>query len=129
MNSFSGYIEINLGGEQIPFKFGSNAFALFCQKHELEFWEIYSSGVFGHVDEKGKVTKAPDLPKLYDLFYYAHHAAMLSEGKGDMINRYKLGDYLDEDPEVIFSLQKAVTSAKFMGRKLDEKVEEQSKKK
>ncbi len=46
MNTLSGYIELDLG-EPVPFKFGTNAYALFCEKRKIEFHQMPETGVFG----------------------------------------------------------------------------------
>lgn len=121
MTEFSGYIEVDLGlPEPVPFKFGSNAYGLFCIMHSLEFWQLSESGIFGKTDEDGKLIEAPDWTKLRDLFFCAHQAAMRSKGKSEMINLFKFGDILDETEGLIEKLQGAVVKAKMMGFTLEE---------
>ena len=122
MNTFSGYIEVELKvsyseeKQLIPFKFGSNAYSLFCGMHDLELWEIAESGVFGELDESGKeFKKLPDISKLRDLFFCAHQAAMRSKGKTEMVTLYEFGDILDETPGIIEKLQSAVIQSKILG--------------
>lgn len=114
MNTFSGYIEITLGDYLLPFKFGSNAYGLFCAMHSLEFWQIAESGVFGKTED-GVMTQPPDYGKLRDLFFCAHQAAMRSKGEKELVNLYLFGDLLDETEGVVEKLQEAVVQAKMMG--------------
>jgi len=120
MNTFSGYIEVDFSGERLPFKFGSNAYGLFCEMHKIEFWQIADSGIFGQVDDNGVLITPPDYTKLRDLFWCAHVAAMRSQGKTEMVNIYRFGDLLDETEGVVSKLQDAVINAKMLGFKLSE---------
>ena len=114
MNTFSGYIEIDFSGERLPFMFGSNAYALFCEKHKIEFWQIAESGIFG---SEGK---PPDIFKLRELFYFAHVSAMRSKGENPMVNEFRFGDLLDNTEGAIPQLQTAVINAKMLGFSLAE---------
>ena len=115
MNTLSGYIEVDFGGERLPFQFGSNAYALFCEKHKIEFWQIASSGIFGKEDGT-----PPDIFKLRELFYFAHVSAMRSRGEPVMVNEYRFGDLLVNTEGAIGQLQTAVVNAKMLGFSLAE---------
>jgi hypothetical protein len=127
MNAFSGYIELTIEGEQIPFKFGSNAYGLFCEMHGLEFWEIGSSGVFGEVDDKGKIIKPPDMNKLRDLYFCAHQAAMRSKGQSEKLNAYQIGDLLDDNEDINLKLQETIIKSKIFGVTIDDLAKRASK--
>ena len=114
MNTLSGYIEVDFGGERLPFQFGSNAYALFCEKYKIEFWQIATSGIFG---DKETPT---DIFKLRELFYFAHVSAMRSRGEQAMVNEYRFGDLLDNTEGAIGQLQTAVVNAKMLGFSLAE---------
>ena len=120
MNTFSGYIEILIEGEQIPFKFGSNAYGLFCEMHKIEFWQIASSGVFGRFDKNGKVIGPPDMTKLRDLFYCAHQSAVRSKGLQEKLNLFQIGDLMDDNSEITAKLQEAILNSKMLGFTLEE---------
>ena len=109
MNTLSGYIEVDFGGEHLPFMFGSNAYALFCEKYKIEFWQIAESGIFG---SEGK---PPDIFKLRELFYFAHVSAMRSRDESPMVNEFRFGDLLDNTEGAISQLQGAVVNAKMLG--------------
>ena len=109
MNTFSGYIEVDFGGERLPFMFGSNAYALFCEKYKIEFWQIAESGIFG---SEGK---PPDIFKLRELFYFAHVSAMRSRNEQPMVNEFRFGDLLDNTEGAVSQLQGAVVNAKMLG--------------
>ena len=118
MNPMSGYIELKMGDTTLPFKFGSNAYGLFCAMHGLEFWQLSESGVFGRTDDKGELISIPDFGKLRDLFFCAHQSAMRSKGESEMINLYAFGDLLDETEGAVTRLQEAMMSARMMGFEL-----------
>lgn len=114
MNTLSGYIEIDFGSERLPFQFGSNAYALFCEKYKIEFWQIADSGIFGNEG------KPPDIFKLRELFYFAHVSAMRSRGEQAMVNEFRFGDLLDNTEGAVAELQTAVVNAKMLGFSLVE---------
>ena len=128
MNPLSGYVEIEMGDKTLPFKFGSNAFGLFCASRGLEFWQIAESGVFGKMVD-GKLV-APDFTAMRDLCFYAHQAAMRSKGEKELVNQFAFGDLLDETVGALEQLQGAIFTAKMLGftvSELNEKAEESKK--
>lgn len=113
MNALSGYIELDMSGELVAFKFGTNAYALFCEKRKIEFHQIIDTGVFGKF--KGdKMIAGPDLVALRDLFYAAHVAACRSADKPPK-RLETIGDLLDETKGAMEKLQEVVLSSKIMG--------------
>lgn len=120
MNQLSGYIELEMGGEILPFKFGTNCWALFCEMRKLEFADIATSGVFNS-----------DLSSLRDLFYCAHKAALRSKGEVVKLNLEAFGDLLDETTGATQTLQETMFTAKMLGFTFDELAEKgrESKKK
>jgi len=104
MNQFSGYTEIEMGGQTLPFKFGTNCFALFCEMRKIEFHEIVDTGVFGS-----------NLVARRDLYHCAYVAAMRSKGKQAELNLEAFGDLLDETEGVSEKLLDTFMTAKFMG--------------
>jgi hypothetical protein len=114
MNALSGYIELEMGGELIPFKFGTNCWALFCENRKIDFNKIKESGVFGKWEDK-VMTEPPDLFAMRDLFYAAHVAAMRSKGLPAKINADQFGDLLDETKGAVFKLQEVMLQSKIMG--------------
>jgi hypothetical protein len=127
MNALSGYIELPMGEEVLAFKFGTNAWALFCEMKGIEFGEIGNSGVFGTIKD-GEVIKSPDILSLRDLYYCAHVAAMRSKGLQPKVNIDAFGDLMDETSGAVLDLQKAMLTAKMMGFTLNELAEEGKKK-
>jgi hypothetical protein len=120
MNTFSGYTELKMGEDILPFKFGTNCWALFCEMRKIEFSDIAASGAF-----------SGDFVALRDLFYCAHKAAIRSKGEVVKYNVEAFGDLLDETEGAISQLQDAMMTAKIMGftfKELTEKAEESKKK-
>ena len=78
----SGYIEKKLNGKTIGIKFGTNAFALLCEKHGIELTEVD--------------TVLNDVVGVRDLIFCAAKAASLSKGDEVWFNEYMIGDWLDD---------------------------------
>jgi hypothetical protein len=120
MNTLSGYTELKMGEDTLPFKFGTNCWALFCEMRKIEFSDITTSGAF-----------TGDFVALRDLFYCAYKAAIRSKGEIVKYNVEAFGDLLDETDGAIAQLQDAMLTAKIMGftfKELTEKGEEAKKK-
>ena len=113
MNQLSGYVEIEMGGESLPFKFGTNCWALFCERRKIDFYQIESTGVFGEVKD-GVIVKMPDFFALRDLYYSAHVSASRSKGVQPKAIEV-FSDLLDETEGAIVKLQEAMLTAKVMG--------------
>jgi hypothetical protein len=119
MNALSGYIELSLGDEVLPFKFGTNAWALFCDMRKIEFGDIANSGIFGKYED-GKVIKGPDFIALRDLYYCAYQAAVRAKDEVVKLNIERFTDLLDDTQDAIFKLQEVMIKAKIMGYNLTE---------
>lgn len=107
MNQLSGYCEIDMGGQTLPFKFGTNCFALFCEMRKIEFHEIVPTGVFGS-----------NLIARRDLYYCAYRAAQRAKG-AECISIEAFGDMLDESEGASEKLLETFLTAKFMGYTFD----------
>lgn len=114
MNALSGYIELEMGGELIPFKFGTNAWALFCEGRKIDFNQIVETGVFGKFKD-GEMVTSPDIIALRDLYYAAHVSAMRSKGLPQKLNLNSFGDLLDDTKGAILKLQEVMLTSKIMG--------------
>lgn len=113
MNTLSGYTELELGGELVPFKFGANAFALFCADRKIELYQIAETNIFGQYDN-GVTVKAPDMFALADLFYYAHVTACRI-GKKQPIIKELFIELLNETDGAYVKLQETLMESKIMG--------------
>jgi hypothetical protein len=124
MNEMSGYIEIKVGEDVLPFKFGTNAWALFCNLRGIELGEIGDTGVFGtwDKDEKGKpiMIKTPDIMALRDIFHAGYVSALRIRGKTEVLTAEGLLDLLDEVPGSMQLLESTLLESKFLGKKLKE---------
>lgn len=127
MNALSGYIELELGDQVLPFKFGSNAWALFCEMHKIEFFQIADSGVFGKVEE-GEVVSPPNIERLRELYYCAYQSAMRSKGEKVTINMFAFNDLLDETKGAVLKLQEVMLTSRILGYTFVELAEEGKKK-
>lgn len=114
MNQLRGYIEIGEG--KVPFKFGTNAWARFCESRSIEFGDILTCGIFGQWKEeevKGKsetvMVKAPDVLLLADLFFHAHICA------GGTLTKDQVFDLLDESEGAFELLQQTMLRGKILG--------------
>jgi hypothetical protein len=117
MNALSGYCEIKMGDDTLPFKFGTNCWALFCEMHKVELGEIDSS-------------LSDDLLALRDFFYCAYKSAVRSKGETVKYNIEAFGDLLDETEGAVSQLYDTMRTAKIMGFTFDELTKkEESKKK
>lgn len=113
MNQLSGYTEIEWGGNTYPFKFGTNAWALFCQSRGIEIGEVSTTGIFGEW-EGDKMKKAPNMLAILDLAYCAYVSAMRIKSEKPVIKE-ELIDILDEVPDAIAVLQETMLRGKLLG--------------
>jgi len=118
MNKKSGYIEKKIGENIIPFKFGMNAFAKFCELQNINLAQM-------------GIVLQPNLPALLsamrDLLYSAAYAAIKSEGKEVTFTPETVGDWIDEMPQSDFNeILETMQSAKLMGNSLSQVVEKKT---
>lgn len=132
MNPLSGYVELEIGGEVLPFKFGSNAWALFCSRYKLELYQVADSGIFGKVErqEDGtqKVIEPPKIEKMKELYYDAYVSACRSAGKAVTVNEFRFNDLLDESRDAMIRLQEVFLTSRILGFTFTEIAEEGKKK-
>jgi len=114
MNQLSGYIEV--GG--IPFKFGTNSWALFCDKKGVDLDQLKETGLFGTY-EGDKVVKSPSPFVMREYFYCAYVSAMRAKGL-EPLNEYAFNDVLDDVPNALDHLSGAMARGKVMGYDLGE---------
>lgn len=115
----SGYVEVNVGEDVMAFKFGTNAYALFCELHKIELYQVGESGVFGTWEGKNMV-KPPDIIKMRDLFHCAYVANCRAKSIPVKYNLYEFGDILDEDNTLMLRLQETMVTSKMFGFNLKE---------
>jgi len=112
MNSKSGYATVN----GVGFKFGMNAFLIFCEAQGIEFSKLGDA-----LDEK-KI----DLLVMRNLYWSAAAAHARSTGKPEP-TPHEIGDLLDEISEEDFeALNEALNGAKIMGKTMRELAKETS---
>jgi hypothetical protein len=131
MNTLSGYIELELAGEVLPFKFGTNAWSLFCEKRSIEFSQIFTSGVFGKVSKDDKdvltFTAEPDIFALQELFYFSYVSAVRMKKESVKFNFEEFSAMMDELPGAMVKLQKVMLESKILGYSFTELAQEGEK--
>jgi len=120
----SGYIEKLYGKQKIALKFGNNAFELLCKMHGSN-----------KVLDVGEILQQVGGER--DLIFCAAQAASLSSGKEFKLNKYQIGDWLDDmSQEDYEDIVNALTEAKILGVEIktlmelaeQQKAEEEAKK-
>jgi|WetSurSiteA1Bulk_404760.scaffolds.fasta_scaffold123609_1 hypothetical protein len=126
MNPLSGYIELDLNGEILPFKFGTNAWSLFCEKKGIEFYQIFNSGVFGKFKGEDFVPE-PDIFALQQIYYFAYVTACRIKNERAAHNFESFTTLMDETPGAMIALQKVLLESKIMGYTFTQLAEEGGK--
>ena len=113
MNGLRGFIEIEWSGKTYPFRFNTNAWALFCEARGIEFGQITDTGVFGFW--KGKeMVEPPRVLVLLDVFYAAHVSACRAKDVKP-VTKEEIIDLVDEVPDFMERLQTAMLKGKLLG--------------
>jgi hypothetical protein len=113
MNQLSGYTEIEWGGKVYPFKFGTNAWAIFCQDRGIEFGQIGDTGVFGKWEGE-QMVKGPNMIALFDLYYCAYVSAVRAKGEKPQPKEFIM-DILDDVEGSFAELQDTMVRGKLLG--------------
>ena len=109
----SGYTEKTMFGKKVAIKFGTNAFDMLCEMH-------------GYDDMSGIDKVMAKAAGIRDLIFCAAKAASLSNGKELKLNKYQIGDWLDDAPQSDYDdILKAIESTKILGAGVE--VKEESK--
>ena len=105
----SGYLEKKINGKIVPISFGTNAFDLLTEMYESE------------LDDVEKILSRAG--GVRDLIFCGMKAAALSADKEFTLNKYQVGDWLDELPQEDYAdILSTLEKTKVMGQ--DVKVEE-----
>jgi hypothetical protein len=112
MNTQTGYTTLEYNGEQIPFKFGTNAYALYCEMHGIDLYQIPETGLFGKT-EGDKVLEAPSILRLRELFFCAYRAACLISGTEQKYNLYQVTECIEQSDITV--LQDAMLKGSVIG--------------
>jgi hypothetical protein len=113
MNGLRGYTEIEWNGKVYPFRFNTNAWALFCEARGIEFGQITDTGVFGFWKD-GKMIESPRVLVLLDVFYAAHVSACRAKDEKP-VKKEDIIDLIDEVPSLMERLQTAMLKGKLLG--------------
>ena len=129
MNNLSGYGVYEIAGERLPFKFGLNAYALFCEQRKIGLEDVHKTGLYGEYDEQGKLLKEPDANAVTELSYFAYVTACKMENIEIKHNLIAFSEMLSDEIEVLYQLFNLNLAAKLRGRTLSELAEIETKKK
>ncbi len=129
MNNLSGYGVFEIAGEKLPFKFGVNAYALFCQYRGVDLDKIATTGLYGEYDSDGKPTKDPDVKANIELAYFAYQTACQMKGEDTRFNLITFQEMMQEEYDVLVKLFTLNLESKLMGRTLTEIAQDETKKK
>ena len=104
----SGYGEIKIGEELFKFKFGLNAYQMFCEHRGI---------TLGQIGETLSETMA-----LFELSYFAHVTEVRMRGKEPYCNIYQFIEMVNEAEPMTFLKQVSdiIATAKFLGKTVDE---------
>ena len=131
MNQLSGYDVFEVAGEKLPFKFGVNAYSLFCKHRSIELGEVNSTGLYGTFDGD-KIIKGPDTTANIEMAYFAYVTALRMKNQEPDHNLIEFTEMISEEKDILLKLQELNLSARFMGytfTELAKKGIEESKKK
>ena len=108
MNSMSGYGEIKIGEEQFKFKFGLNAFQMFCEHRKISL---------GQIGEALSETMA-----LIELSYFAHVTETRMRGKEPYCGLVAFVEAVNEDDTmaILHQVNDIMTTSKFLGKTVEE---------
>lgn len=114
-------------GRKLPFKFGTNASALYCRHFGVDLNEIASTGLFG-VWKDEELIKPPDPYAILVMAYYAHITAVRMKGEKEDLTLEAFIEACNEEEGLLNVFQQAMLSSKLLGFRLDGKKEEIKKK-
>lgn len=101
MNEASGYGEIKLGDKTLPFKFGTNAYYLFCKHRGIELSQLGEA--FG------------DPFAIIELAYFAHVSAQRIKGKQTDVNIDEFIELVGDNKDMLPEFEKLIMSSKMWG--------------
>ena len=129
MNNLSGYGVYDIAGERLAFKFGVNAYALFCEHRKIGLEDIAATGLYGEYDEKGNITKDPSVKAITELSYFAYVTACRMEGQEAKINLLTFSEMVSDETDALVKLWSLNLDSKIMGRTVAEIGRDEAKKK
>lgn len=126
-NDLSGYDEIVIGGKNlpfklgkiggipIPFKFGSNAYRLFCQHRNIEFYQM---GPLFEIDPFA----------MMELSYFAHVTAMRMKDEPTFLGLDSFVELVGDNKDIMKKLDDLLGKANVLGIPISDMVKEAKKK-
>ena len=128
MNNLSGYGVYEIAGEKLAFKFGVNAYALFCEHRGIGLEDIAKTGIYGEYNDKNEITKEPDVKANIELSYFAYVTECKMRGAEPSINLLTFSEMMSEKYDTLVKLFTLNLESKIMGRTLPEMGQEAKKK-
>ena len=110
MNDYSGYGEVKLGDRVLPFKFGTNATALFCKAHNIDLFEI------------GSIMTGP--LAILEYAYYAYVTAQRINRQTVDVTIDEFMNLVDDNKDAITLFDNLIMSSKILGFTIEELVKE-----
>ena len=102
MNDLSGYGEIKIGDKTLPFKFGTNAYRLFCQNRGI--------------DLPGMATAFKDPFALLELAYFAYVSAVRINGGVTDVGLDAFIELVGDNDDIVPEFEKLIESSKMWGQ-------------
>jgi hypothetical protein len=119
MNQLSGYDVFEVAGEKLPFKYGVNAFALFCKHRGIELGQLPETGLYG-VFQGTEMLRAPDMIANIELAYFAYVTAVRMKGEEPGYNLCQFTEMIGETRDIIQKLQELLLTCRTMGYTFEE---------
>lgn len=114
MNELSGYGVFEVAGEQVPFKFGVNAYSLFCKSRGIDLGEIGETGLYGTF--KGEeMIKAPDMTATIELAYFAYVTARRMKGGEPEHTLTEFTEMVGDTKDVLSQFQNLMLTSRILG--------------
>ena len=114
MNDLSGYGELTLRGEVMPFKFGTNAYRLFCKHRSIELGDI------------GEAFKDPFA--ILELAFFAHQTAVRMNGGVPKLDLDTFVDMVGDEQGALSEFERLIVASKMWGYTVNELAEGAKKK-
>lgn len=114
MNDLSGYGELTLRGKLMPFKFGTNAYRLFCRHRGIDLGDI------------GEAFKDPFA--ILELAFFAYQTAVRMNGDTPHTDLDTFIDMVGDEQGVLSEFEKLIIASKMWGYTVNELAEGAKKK-
>jgi hypothetical protein len=114
MNDLSGYGELTLRGKLMPFKFGTNAYRLFCKHRGIDLSDI------------GEAFKDPFA--ILELAFFAYQTAVRMNGDTPHTDLDTFIDMVGDEQGIMSEFEKLIVTSKMWGYTVNDIAEGAKKK-